>query len=334
MPARKKPNSPDQTEQEVGQTSAKKSIPLGTDPAVTFCSAEGRAVVMTYWDLWFALVAVRDCDGSLDRLWDRLGEQLKPYSSDRDRIERKWSHLRDLENRLTNAGLTVHEVVDAAGDRTRYEVMRARSRVLEHSERQHERSTAMLYTLRQRRTDHALRGYWDRFPVSPQPFEDEIRAKFERKGIYSDRESYGLADELDRYVSRAEMVLKSGQVAEAQARLRGWMTAVIELINSVDDSSNSVGMSFGEAFGAYLKIPIEPTGIDPGVFFPDLLDFLIWEDYGLTDEEIDGYFGTLTPTQAHLCSEHLRHRIEELERDALGYHNQKALTILGRIVAG
>ena len=39
-------------------------------------------------------------------------------------------------------------------------------------------------------------------------------------------------------------------------------------------------MSFDEGFAVYLKISPEQTGIDDAVFFPDLLDFLIWEDYG------------------------------------------------------
>ena len=37
--------------------------------------------------------------------------------------------------------------------------------------------------------------------------------------------------------------------------LRGWMTAVIELIEKADDSCGSIGMSFDEGFTAYLKIP-------------------------------------------------------------------------------
>jgi hypothetical protein len=92
-------------------------------------------------------------------------------------------------------------------------------------------------------------------------------------------------------------------------------------------------MSFGEAFTAYLMIPIGRTGIGPDVFFPDLLDFLIWEDYGLTNDKIEGYFKTLTPAQADLCIDHLRRQIDELKRDDLEYQSEEALTILGRVVA-
>ena len=92
-------------------------------------------------------------------------------------------------------------------------------------------------------------------------------------------------------------------------------------------------MSFDEGFRAYLKIPLDQTGIDDAVFFPDLLDFLIWEDYGLTDDGIEGYFQGLTPAQADLCIGHLRHEIDELNEDDLEYQSEEALTLLGRVIA-
>ncbi len=189
------------------------------------------------------------------------------------------------------------------------------------------------YDLRFGPDDHALRGYWDRFPVSPEPFAREIGSHFRSKNFYSERASFGLSRTLDRYVAQAEALQKSGESAEAQALLRGWMTAVVELMGHADDSCGSIGMSFGDGFGAYLKIPLDRTGIAEDVFFPDLLDFLIWEDYGLTDDRIEGDFKGLTPAQADLCIGHLRQRIEELRADELEYQSEEALTLLGKVVA-
>ena len=69
------------------------------------------------------------------------------------------------------------------------------------------------------------------------------------------------------------------------------------------------------------------------MFFPDLLDFLIWEDYGLTDDGIEGYFRGLTEGQADLCVEHLRREIAALLEDDLEYQSEEALTFLGQVVA-
>ena len=92
-------------------------------------------------------------------------------------------------------------------------------------------------------------------------------------------------------------------------------------------------MSFDDGFAAYLKIPLDEAGIDEEVFFPDLLDFLIWEDYGLTDDRIEGYFKGLTPAQGDMCIDHLRRQIDELKEDDLEYQSEEALTLLGRVVA-
>jgi hypothetical protein len=134
-------------------------------------------------------------------------------------------------------------------------------------------------------------------------------------------------------VEKAKKLLEGGEASRAQALLRGWMTAIIELMGKADDSFGSIGMSFEEGFTDYLKIPLEQTGIDDAVFFPDLLDFLIWEDYGLTDDGIEGYFRRLTEGQADLCAEHLRREIAALLDDDLEYEGAEALTLLGRVVA-
>ncbi len=100
-----------------------------------------------------------------------------------------------------------------------------------------------------------------------------------------------------------------------------------------DDSFGSIGTSFNEGFAVYLKISPEQTGIDDAVFFPDLLDFLIWEDYGLTNDGIEGYFRRLTESQADLCVEHLRHEVAALLDDDLEYQSEEALTFLGQVIA-
>ena len=232
MAARKK--SPPSTPAEAGggQKPARKPIPLGTDPAITLFSTEGKCVALIYWDLWFALVAVQGCDGDFDRLWERLGEKKVSSGIDRQAVERKRSHVRDLQDRLASSGLTAHDVLDAAGGLLRSEVRRARSRVLEHSERQYERSEAMHDTPRHRRSAHALRGYSGRFPVSPQPLAAEILGKFDDKGYYSHRDSFGLATKLDHYVDRA----KAASMASLGTNRAAWAASAAQAVSQYRQS--------------------------------------------------------------------------------------------------
>jgi hypothetical protein len=332
MAARKK--GPSRTGDETGQAEkvVKKPTPIGPDLALSLTTTEGKPLDLSYWDLWFALVAVRMHDGDLDRLAERIKNE-KSFYYDRDSIERKRWHLRDLKRRLEGASVTPMQIVNSAGDLATAEKRRAVTKVMESSDRASAWSEPMRNTPRRHRFAHALRGYWDRFPVSPQPYEEEIGAHYQSRGSYPESMSFRISRTLDRYAEMAARLLGAGKAAEAQALLRGWMVVIIELMERADDSCGSIGMSFGDGFAAYLKIPLDETGIDETVFFPDLLDFLIWEDYGLTNDEIEGYFKGLTPAQADLCIDHLRRQIDELKEDDLEYQSEEALTLLGQVVA-
>ncbi len=106
----------------------------------------------------------------------------------------------------------------------------------------------------------------------------------------------------------------------------------VELIEMADDSFGCIGDSFGAGFKTYLDIALAETGIEEPVFFTDLLDFLIWEDYGFTWKRTDGYFRKLTPEQADFCITHLRRQICELSAELLSYQADEALTLLGQVV--
>ena len=71
------------------QPSGKRPVPLGTDPVATVPTDQGDPVLLTSWDVWFALVAARDCDGDLDRLAQRLGAENTVQSLGRGSAERK-----------------------------------------------------------------------------------------------------------------------------------------------------------------------------------------------------------------------------------------------------
>jgi hypothetical protein len=181
--------------------------------------------------------------------------------------------------------------------------------------------------------EQALRGYWARFPVSPEPFALEVEAALPQKDFFKEGDSFKLSRRLDQFVARAEKLTAGKRFAEAQALLRGWVTVVIELMRRADDSYGSIGMSFEEGFKAYLDLPLPETGIDEQVFFHDLLGLLIWEDYGLTDDETEGYFARLSRPQGDCCLEFLERQVAGLKAECRPYQSEKALTLLGQVAA-
>jgi hypothetical protein len=310
---------------------AAKPVPLGTDLALSLPTGRDQPLPVTYWDLWFALVAVRDCGSDLARLGERLGESSGGMHVSLENAARKRSHLRDLEKRLAAAGVSVDDIVNAAGTLAGTELRRARGRVLEGNERQHERSESMRRTLKQRGEHDALRGSWPRFPVSPSPHADEIGSLFQTRGFYTEGQSFGVVRKLERFLERAEKLINRGRHAEAQALLRAWLTVVIELMHIADDSYGCIGDSFHQGFAAYLRLTPEQTGIEEAVFLEDLLELLIWEDYGLTDDQTEGYWERLTQSQGDRCVQYLRRRVAELRADYLPYQSEEALTLLGQV---
>src|SRR3954454_1882418 len=272
MVARRKPTPTEQHKAGQGQKPVKKPTPIGPELALILPTTQGKPLDLSYWDLWFALVAVSVHDGDLDRLAERIKNE-KGFLYDRHSIERKRWHLRDLKRRLEGASVTPTQIVNAAGDLAKAEKRRALTKVMESSDRASAWSEPMRNTPRKHRFEHALRGYWDRFPVSPEPYYETIGAHYQSKGFYSESMSFGIARTLDRYAEKAVKLLEAGKYAEAQALLRGWMTVIVELMEKADDSCGSIAMSFKDGFVAYLKIPIDMTRIDENVFFPDLLDF-------------------------------------------------------------
>jgi hypothetical protein len=303
----------------------------GNDHAVTVPTPEGSSLHMSYWDLWFSIVAVLRHDGDLDRLANQIKE-AKVFFFDNHSKERKLCHIRGLKRRLNEASVIPADIILAAPDLAKKVRQRALDRVSKSARWEREWSEPMRNTPRSFRFPRALRGHWDKFPVSPQPYANTIAAHFPKR-VYLQKASFRISDTLDEYVQQAKKLLEAGKAAQAQALLRGLMTVILELMPKADDSFGRIATSFDEGFTAYLKIPIDKTGIDEEVFFADLLDFLIWEDYGLSNAGIEGYFRGLSERQADLCVEHLRHEVTALHEDDLEDQSEEALTFLGQVIA-
>ena len=191
----------------------------------------------------------------------------------------------------------------------------------------------MRHTPRQRHYAYALRGFWPCFPVSPTSYAERLASQFHTRRWFSENQSFGLARKLDAFLDDVASLIQQAQYAQAHAMLRAFLTVVIELMEVADDSFGCLGDSFRDGFAKYLALPRDETGIDATVFFHDLLTLLIWEDYGLTYEQTDGYFAGLTPQEGDLCIDYVQQQIQELQADDLDYQAEEALTLLGQIVA-
>jgi len=308
--------------------------PYGTDVAVKVKGKGRRLFAVSYWDLWMILLADRKFDADLDRLATEIRarrDRLGYMSLSREEWKGRLSHLRDLQRRLQAVDLDMGAVMAAAGSLVQQETRRAVRKVLEKAARQREWSDAMKWTPEKKGQDFALHGYWDDFPVSPQPHADRIAAHFSSRGFYTENQSFSVARRLDGYVAEGRELAAKGRHVEALALLRAVLTETIRVMGFADDSCGVIGDTFQEAFKEYLALNHPATGIDETVFLHDLLTLLIWEDYGLTDGQTQRYFKKLSRNAGQICIDFVRQQIERLQAEDLDYQAQEALTLLGLV---
>ncbi|HEU0086247.1 MAG TPA: hypothetical protein VFQ77_01090 [Pseudonocardiaceae bacterium] len=112
-------------------------------------------VEWSYWDLWFALLCVRDHGGDWDGL-DAAITELRRFDG-----EAKWSHPLDLRQRLDMAGLSAGELL-ADAVREKGLITRARVKVLKRSMARRRRYRAWVAR------DSVLRCFAPRKRRSPQ----------------------------------------------------------------------------------------------------------------------------------------------------------------------
>ncbi len=246
-----------------------RAAPLGTrgwEPWDVVAGAE-----WTLWDLWFCVVCVADCDGD----WDALDARLYAGRAGKQSGERYWCHLADLRERLSAAGLTAAGLAgDLAGHRKVIE--KARAKVLKGTGvRAQDFSPAMRDVPSGRRILRAHFGSWDLYPVSPRPSYEQLAAAapFDLEAPGGWLPTHGNIEPLFRALEE----LEAGNLKDPAALLavrRAGLTACSLAFCCVDDSYGSLADSTSDALLRFSRTDWRATGIDPAVFWRDVLEML------------------------------------------------------------
>ena len=292
-----------------------------------------KALELSYWDLWFLLVAEDSFGGDLQELADELKAQTSGIGMNRYWRKEELYHAKDLLKRLDGAGVTTAAVAEALAAFDKKERRKAKQKVLDGNEPMRKnKSEAMIETPERKGWRFARRGYWDEFPVSPQKAAARILPVVECDDYDLD-DSFDLAKALDVGRKKAEDTAKAGKTNEAVAAFRGLMTEAVETIARADDSYGSIGDSFQGIFAAYRKALVDADLFWQDPYLPDLLEFIIWEDYGLTWQQTYGWFRKPPAERADTAVEFLERRRRELLVDDLDYQAENALQLLAQVAA-
>ena len=230
-----------------------------------------------WWDLWCCAVAVLDHDGDINTLAVTVSPRIDAISGGRA-AEATWSHLMDLAGRLRAAGLAPGDLVSDRLNDKRF-VARAREKLVAREHDGRAFTPAMHNTPRHKHGNEVRFGAWDNFPVSPRTFYEQLAGGTDR--WVSKDASQRTCSALER---RCRKLAKGLNPAEELALHRAFHTVWCELQERGDDSYGAIGDLRSEAWKTYITLNPQAASMDPAVWWTDLADLVVWDDYALTHQ--------------------------------------------------
>jgi hypothetical protein len=286
-----------------------------------------KPLKVTYWDFWIADVLTREFEGDWDKMCDHFRAEKAGRSFRRHSAEELLNHLHLLRQTLDRAGLTVGDILEEADPAfLKKQFRKARRKVLEMGYQDRERSPWMIHTPRRKRKARAMRGHWKHFPVSPQEYADMLERRYKTSGWYKAGQSFALQSKLSASLKkRAE----HASLAELFALYRAFLAVVAENMDMVDDSYGVIGDLYQTVFEEYLQFDRAALDMPLEILLQDLIELIIWEDYGGTDHGKPIFFASLASPEVPLVESILQEQWDELRELELDYQAEEALTMLG-----
>lgn len=281
---------------------------------------------VTYWDLWFAVVLLNEFEGDWNQLLNHFrAETMVLYG--RDNAEPHLNHLKHLHQRVTEAGLSAEALLGEDKDEL-LEIEQPRAvKKLRKGPSRRQMSYWMKHTPRVERQQRAMKGYWGRFKPSPKPHASALKKVFKKKYNiwYGKDETYDLFLELSAFL---EERLAKATLGRKVAVYRAFLTVVVDRMGRIRDSYGTIGHLCSDIFETYITLPRDKLKMSPNDFFQDLMEWLIWEDQGVTYKKTPAFFASLTPSEVSMVGPILQKQCNELLKCDLYYYFEEALTML------
>lgn len=173
----------------------------------------------------------------------------------------------------------------------------------------------------------ALTGHFPAFPVSPGPYLATLNSVV-GDGWY-DYRGTGLVVMLLEHAG--DRLLRSTCSDDERLAIhRAMLTGSIRAMGQVDDSLDELGQHFRDHEHVYLEL-LRGYLARPDII-RDLLELVVWEDYGLFNE-VEPFLCGLSELHADLAVRDLAKIIAELRSAALDHQLEKALRLRRVLVA-
>lgn len=308
----------------------KRTIHRGNDPYKDIPSSVGGELFSaTYWDLWIAIFLTGRFKNDWEAMISETRQRKPPYGAINDRAEALCTHMQNLREKLAGMGLSGADLLASTEpDFIKKQDIKIQRKIFELDFESREKSAWMLETPTKLRYQRALRGHWAKFPISPRDSASALERLF-KADFYTEGQSWNLEEKLSAFVKKHE-ARASG--AKLFALYRAFLAVVLERMDQIDDSFGVIGDLYKEVFDKYVQLDRAGLEMSPGDFFQDLMELIIWEDYGLIcGIEEPTFFADLTSEEVHVALAIVRRERQELAALHIDYKAENALTVLGML---
>jgi hypothetical protein len=303
----------------------KRVILYGNDLFQKVACPNGKKLEINYWDLWIIIILFEMFNGD----WDELSNQTVNSKWGRENREGMLHHIKQLRRTYADNDFNVLEYYnDLDNSLVKKAKPKATKKIIDMGYVEKEKSVWMIKTPKKEKEYLAMRGHWDKFQVDPDMFAVEIERSFSKK-FCSKSQSLKLSDKLQNKIKKLE---KKKSISELLSLYRAYLTVILERIESVDDSFGVMGDSYQEVFEKYIYLDRSEISMSVDDFYNDLLELMIWEDYGFIDDLYEALFSTVNEDEVSIVEKILKHQWDDLTSlDMMSYQADKALTLLGEL---
>lgn len=269
-----------------------KSYPQGADLAAVFPDG---VLTLTYWDLWTLISAKHGFGSDLSALRKSLVDRRLSRSyhgqSRQEQIEDLIALVDDLIPRIKRVG-SVDTVLATIPERLlKKETNKGIKNITDDWGGYYPPSEPMLRSPRRLLTREAMRGMWPRLPIDPTPITETLRPLFipkKKPGYFPKGTTFALSRRIEKAVAK-ELTKSDGLAMNHRAHRYAVHRAALTLFHEEhhwDDSYGVMGELAKRWLDDILSVSADDLCIDARVFLKDLLMFLCWENYGLSDDDV------------------------------------------------
>ncbi|MBI3555774.1 MAG: hypothetical protein HY074_05895 [Deltaproteobacteria bacterium] len=311
-----------------------KSYPQGADPAAVFPDG---VLTLTYWDLWSLISAKHrfgsDLSALRKSLVDRRLNQSHHGMSRKEQIEDLIALVDDLGPRIKRVG-GVDKVLATIPERLlKKEMQKGIKNITDDWGGYYPPSEPMLRSPRRLLEKEAMRGMWPRLPFDPTPIAETLRPLFipkKKSGYFPKGTTFALSRRVEKAMTK-ELSKSDGLAMNHRAHRYAIHRAALTLFHEEhhwDDSYGVMGDLAKQWVDALLSVTADDLCLDPRVFLKDLLMFLCWENYGLTDDDVTSTYIRRLPEEERVLAFEILADVEVRAAQGFQQYNAKNATKL------